>query len=231
MSISIGALTMLCVAALLHRLTRPAPRRPGQSPSNASSRPGPSDNDAVAAFEWAAGEIRSGTHPAAAVRRALERHPGVLAETRQSLDNGVSLSASVARESAGSDDERWFAHNLRLCDASSGSTADVLERAAAIARERRAWAAERRAVAAQARLSARLLTLVPIGFAAWGVVASPSVRAAYRATPLVLGCTLAGCLLNLIGWWWMRHLVTGLPTGGAGTGFSATAQAGRMGRA
>lgn len=210
----------ISVAALTTSAMRPPPRRPGTR-THAGPRRGDTESDAIAAFDWAAGEIRSGIHPAAAVRQALHRHPGVLTQVRRALDRGEPLSTSAER-AGDSVNEAWFAHALHLCEASSGSSAEVLERAVAVARERRAWAAERRAQAAQARLSARLLTLVPLAFAAWGTVSSPSVRAAYRATPLTFACTGTGIALNLVGWWWMRRLVDGR----ADPGTAATAHAG-----
>ena len=96
---------------------------------------------------------------------------------------------------------------LRAAHAAGGSGIDALERAAAVLRERRAWRHERRAQSAQARLSARLLTLLPPVFAAWGVAADGRVRTAYGASPLPAVCVLFGLALNLAGWWWMRQLV------------------------
>lgn len=209
MILLLSTLVFIGAAGLMASLLQTRPRLPRRARTDAVDRTSPSDHDAIAAFEWAAGEIRSGGHTTAAVHQALRRHPGVLTEVRRSLDRGGSLSDAVDVESAVSGDDRWFAHNLRLCEASSSSSAEVLERAVAIARERRAWSGERRALAAQARLSARLLTLVPAAFAVWGVASSPSVRAAYRVTPLTAACTAAGIALNVIGWWWMNRLVGG----------------------
>jgi Flp pilus assembly protein TadB len=56
-------------------------------------------------------------------------------------------------------------------------------------------------------LSARLLTALPLGFSAWGVLTSSSVRAAFRDTPLTAICLAVGLSLNALGWWWMRRLV------------------------
>jgi Flp pilus assembly protein TadB len=88
----------------------------------------------------------------------------------------------------------------------------VLEQAGGVLRERRAWQYERHAQAAQARLSARVLTWLPMAFAAWGIATSGRVRAAYSATPLTVWCTSAGIALNIVGWWWMRRIITGAPS-------------------
>jgi S1-C subfamily serine protease len=51
------------------------------------------------------------------------------------------------------------------------------------------------------------LTALPLGFSAWGVLTSSSVRAAFRDTPLTAICLAVGLSLNALGWWWMRRLV------------------------
>ncbi|MEZ5250945.1 MAG: hypothetical protein R2713_17555 [Ilumatobacteraceae bacterium] len=83
----------------------------------------------------------------------------------------------------------------------------MLERTSVVVRERRAWRAERLAQAAQARASARVLTLLPLAFAGWSVLSSPSVRAAYTTSGVVVVLSLIGVILNAIGWWWMRRVI------------------------
>jgi Flp pilus assembly protein TadB len=73
-------------------------------------------------------------------------------------------------------------------------------------RERAAVRAEAAAHAAQARLSARVLTVVPIGFAAWSATASHAFRRAV-ATPAGVTSAALGIVVNLVGWWWMHHIV------------------------
>ena len=169
-------------------------------------------DDAVAAFELVVGDIRSGASLHAAVVDALHRHREVLPWLREALDRGDPLEVALTREPAHEVDadrseDDWFAHGLSLCGITNGTGAEVLDRAVASARERRAWRAERRAQAAQALLSARLLTALPLGFSAWGVLTSSSVRAAFRDTPLTAICLAVGLSLNALGWWWMRRLV------------------------
>jgi Flp pilus assembly protein TadB len=85
----------------------------------------------------------------------------------------------------------------------------VLDRAVTVIRERRAWRHERHVHSAQARTSARVLTLLPLGFALWGLLTSPSVRTAYATSPVVIAVAATGIALNVAGWWWMRHVVNG----------------------
>jgi tight adherence protein B len=87
-----------------------------------------------------------------------------------------------------------------------GAAATTLESGAALLRERAAVRAEVVAHAAQARLSARVLTAVPLVFAAWSVAASRSFRAAVCSPPGAI-CATAGMLCNLTGWWWMGRIV------------------------
>ena len=71
---------------------------------------------------------------------------------------------------------------LRSCARFGGPAAAPLERAAATLRARDAVAAEQLAQSAQARLSARVLTLVPVALLALLAITDPKVRAAV-ATP------------------------------------------------
>ena len=88
-----------------------------------------------------------------------------------------------------------------------GPIAATLDEAAAVLRERAAAHAERQAHGAQSRLSARVLTVVPVGFALWSAVASQRTRDVYVATTAGGICALCGIALNLAGWLWMRRII------------------------
>ncbi len=88
-----------------------------------------------------------------------------------------------------------------------GPIAATLDEAAAVLRERAAARAERRAHAAQARLSARVLTIVPVGFAGWSVVASQRTRDVYLSSAAGGLCALCGLALNFAGWRWMHRII------------------------
>jgi tight adherence protein B len=88
-----------------------------------------------------------------------------------------------------------------------GPIAATLDAAAAVLRERAAARAERRAHSAQARISARVLTAVPLAFAMWNSLTSRTTRLLYASNQAVAVCAAGGLLLNAAGWWWMRKIV------------------------
>jgi Flp pilus assembly protein TadB len=88
-----------------------------------------------------------------------------------------------------------------------GPIAATLDEAAAVLRDRVAAHAERKAYGAQSRLSARVLTIVPLGFALWSAVASERTRDVYVATTAGGISAICGIALNVTGWLWMRHII------------------------
>ena len=90
--------------------------------------------------------------------------------------------------------------------AMGGPMALTIDAGASLLRERAAARADAIAHAAQARLSARVLTVVPVGFAAWSALTSGSFRTGI-ASAAGAGSATIGAVLNGIGWWWMRSLV------------------------
>jgi tight adherence protein B len=91
-----------------------------------------------------------------------------------------------------------------------GPAAEALDRTAAVLRQRDADAAERRVHAAQARLSATVLTVLPVATGALLLAFDGDVRRAVTGPvgSLLLGL---GLLLDMLGWWWMRRIVAGGP--------------------
>ena len=85
-----------------------------------------------------------------------------------------------------------------------GPAASALDRVADTLLARAAERAERRASSAQARLSARVLTLMPFGVLSVLVISEPSIRDVLT-TPAGTACTIGGCALSGLGWWWMRR--------------------------
>jgi Flp pilus assembly protein TadB len=71
---------------------------------------------------------------------------------------------------------------------------------------RRAERVGHQAHTTQARLSARVLTAVPVGFAALTAWSSPDVRNVY-ASAWGIALLAAGAALNLLGWSWMRVII------------------------
>ncbi len=100
---------------------------------------------------------------------------------------------------------------LELAARHGGATAASLDRAASAVRERRAVIAERAVQSAQARLSALVLTLLPIGFAVWTASTDRRVARFLAGSPLGWACLGVGLTLNLAGWAWMRLIIRGRP--------------------
>lgn len=90
-----------------------------------------------------------------------------------------------------------------------GSVSTPLERFAMSMRRRVSDELERGAQSAQARLSARVLTMVPVAMLALLLATDADVRAvlgeATGATAVGVGMTL-----NVTGGWWMRRIVSGV---------------------
>ena len=87
-----------------------------------------------------------------------------------------------------------------------GASAAPLDRAAAALRLRAVDDEERRSHSAQARLSAHVLTVIPVGMLALLVTTDPDVRAVV-VEPVGAACVATGLLLNATGWVWMRHTI------------------------
>lgn len=87
-----------------------------------------------------------------------------------------------------------------------GSAAPAIDRVAATLRQRAADRDERRVQAAQARLSAHVMTAVPVVMLALLVVSDGDVRTTL-ATPVGGACVVVGLTLNVVGWLWMRRIV------------------------
>lgn len=162
---------------------------------------------AAAALEAAVREVRSGSALTVAVRTALSTSPIVLPRLRTALERGEPLVTALAASPPASPSDTVVHRSLVVATTAGGDVAAVLEAGAEVLRERHAWALERHAQSAQARVSASVLTAVPVAFAALGLITSDRVRQAYTAVGATLPLTVAGVVVNLIGWWWMRRLV------------------------
>jgi tight adherence protein B len=154
-------------------------------------------------------DLRVGDGLAAATSSALHRHRGTLSTLRAALDAGAPLAAALGAARVADADERLVVQTLRVCERTGGRMGSAVDRAVLVLRERAAWERERAVQSAQARLSATVLTLLPLAFAAWGVVSSARIRRAYSEIPLCGVAAVVGVALNGIGWLWMRRLVRG----------------------
>lgn len=197
------------------------PARPPTAPpvSTATGRPtragrstaSTDDETAMAAWcEQAARALRAGASLARAVAdaSAAQPEPGkVFAPALHALGRGRALASAldtVAVEPG--DPAALVVVVLRAAAELGGPAAAPLERAALTLHARAAERAERRSASAQARLSARILTALPVSTLGLLVVAEPASRSAV-ASPAGTVCLAAGAAFNGAGWWWMRTLI------------------------
>ena len=174
-----------------------------------------------AVAEWCdalARSLRAGT----ALRSALisiEPTDPALADrsqdVRQALGRGATVSTAViglladatSRPRRQSPHLALAAAVLATSGSIGGPTAASLDRLAGALRLRVADGQERSAYSAQARLSAHVLTVVPLALLALLAVTDSNVRAVLsQRTGFAL--VSIGLALNLFGWWWMRCIVT-----------------------
>lgn len=123
------------------------------------------------------------------------------------LDRGVAVTDALAvRSSSVHIDVATVV--IRACAVHGGSAAEPLDRAAATLRARAADDADRHTHSAQARLSAIVMTTLPVAMLVLLAITSASTRAAVVSTPGLIAVVVGGAL-NVVGWRWMRHLIGG----------------------
>jgi Flp pilus assembly protein TadB len=176
------------------------PHQRGNDEVRLPRRPG---TDWARFLDTVAARVRGGTSLRTAFADAQRDHPV----------QGSAIRADARLDDLGTahttdPDEAVVVQVLSTAARLGGATAATVQAGASILRERRGAREEAAAHGAQARLSARVLTLVPLVFAAWSFAASASFRRAL-ATPAGMGAVLAGLGCNLVGWWWMRRIVRG----------------------
>jgi tight adherence protein B len=191
----------------------PSPAGPPRSLAGSirrRSRSGrPTDPGEVAAWcDRLARATRSGATLTAALRDAEPPARGdAVARIVLRLDRGASLSDAVRLD--GGDPNLDLALTVvRACAEQGGPPSEPIDRVAATLRGRAADLAERRTQSAQARLSAAVMTLLPIAMLAVLLVSSATVRTV-MSTRIGLLVLAAGLVLNLLGWRWMRRLIAG----------------------
>ena len=119
--------------------------------------------------------------------------------------SAASASVPLPADGVPSADLSIAHHAMALADQVGGTVAAAVDSAAATLRARQAVRDEVAAHSAQARLSVRVLTLLPFAVALW-TASSPRGRAAF-GSPAGVVCVVAGSVLAGIGWWWMRRLI------------------------
>jgi Flp pilus assembly protein TadB len=190
------ALTMVAVLAMWQRW---APHPNARSDGAPPPRPAPTDWAVVT--DAVAHNVRAGDSLRRAFQRTLEDHEpqGTV------IHRGASLDDVLAAHHA-DPDELVLVRALQTAWQIGGPSAQGVNAAAALLRERHALRAEAAAHSAQARASAHVLTSVPAVFSAFGAATSASFRAVV-VTPAGATAVAMGVALNLLGWSWMRRTV------------------------
>jgi Flp pilus assembly protein TadB len=123
------------------------------------------------------------------------------------LNDGSSLVDALAAAVTPDPDLAVTVQALSATAHLGGPIAATLDEAAAVVRERAAARAERQAHGSQARLSARVLTVVPVVFAAWSAIANQRTRDVYISTAAGGVSAAVGLTLNVAGWRWMKRII------------------------
>lgn len=126
----------------------------------------------------------------------------VLDHLAAEVRTGSSLAGALGTLSH---DDAVVVHALVTAHTVGGPVAATLDGAAVTLRERVALRADARAHSSTARLSASVLTTLPLAFAVWMAATSAPVRAVWLA-PVGVVCGTAGVALNTVGWVWMKRI-------------------------
>lgn len=204
-ALAAAAIVLLAALWWRPRLVAPRGRRPRRLrfAGRRRRRPTPTADQWAALLDAIAADIRSGASLTAACERATTRTDVAGMVIRPGCSPPFDTTASASGAAA---DEAIVLQSLSAAHTLGGPMAATLHAGAALLRERAAIRAEAQTHSAQARLSARVLTAVPVVFAAWSLLSSDSFRTA-ALSPLGLASTTLGGLCNLFGWYWMRRIV------------------------
>ena len=167
--------------------------------------PGP---EHVAAWcDGLAGAVRGGSTLSAAIGEVdpPSSCTATVETIRLALHRGASLRQACAIDSCPAQLDVALTV-IRACAGHGGSAAEPLSRTAATLRGRAADAAERRTQSAQARMSAVVMTILPVCMLSLLLLTSGSVRM-FVGSPDGFGVVVIGAALNVAGWRWMRHLI------------------------
>ena len=206
-TVVVGVTVGLLVALVTLRLTsRLHSRSRGHTPSRGGRRARRSPPDYAALLDAIARQVRSGRSLTGAVVDEIDRSTP-LSTVVDRLTDGHSLVDALAATVTPEADLALTVQALSATAHLGGPIAATLDAAAAVLRDRAAARAERMAYGSQARLSARVLTIVPVAFAVWSAVGSQRTRDVYISTAAGGVSALCGLALNLTGWQWMKRII------------------------
>lgn len=202
------------VAVLAALVTAPVPTLLGSAVAGAAlllsgmTRRGPSEaTDTAVLAERLASSLASGADPTRLVIELLD--DGDDTEVRRAIDDGEPLQTAIDRwaRSADHPDRRLLADAWAVAGSTGAGIAPALLRTTRTLRDRTAVDREIVALTAQARLSARVLTIVPIGFAVLVAIVDHRVRDLLVGTTAGRLGIVVGLLLDWIGARWMHRQV------------------------
>jgi tight adherence protein B len=162
-------------------------------------------------LEEVARHLRSGSSMADAVALAADAVPDPLATQwrgvidRHRLGSGMATALGEWEATSGLPGADLAVAAMTLGIDVGGARAAGIDSVAGTLRERQNLVAEIHAQGTQARLSALVVSLAPLVFAAFTATADRRTRAAL-GSPVGIGCLAAGLLLDGAGAWWMSRI-------------------------
>jgi tight adherence protein B len=199
---ALAALLVAMLSVAMAAVSTPPARTVAAGPRRARVRP----DDFAGFLDAVARQVRTGSSLGQAINAEAAAAPAFAAAAR-ALSDGAPVALALGEIRPSCPDMALTVQALAAVAQFGGPIAPTLDSAAQVLRERAAARAERRAHSAQARLSARVLTVVPVAFAVWNMATSEPSRAIYRSGPGV-ACAALGGLLNVAGWRWMNRAIT-----------------------
>lgn len=157
--------------------------------------------------------MRAGHAFAAAVRMVAEEMPDPLGQDFRMLfdemNYGVPAHTALAHlaERVPLPDVSYFAVAVMIQRESGGNLAELLDKIAAIVRERLKLHGEIRTLSAEGRLSAVILTALPFGVAAVVNVVNPRFMAVLWSDAAGLRMVGAALFMMVLGMVWMRKII------------------------
>lgn len=218
---STAAVLVGAIVAVVGHMVRPRPERCRPQPPESARRtprrprfrrraPRHQTGDIAAWCDRLARSVRGGNPLSIAIRSvdapvtAAEQFD----EIALALERGVPLERAATVTNA-HPDVALVLTVIRACATTGGPAAEPLDRAAGALRARAAESADRRIQSEQSRLSAVVMTVLPIAMLLILVATSPPVRHVVLS-PVGLVLVGSGSLLNLGGWTWMRRIISGV---------------------
>jgi tight adherence protein B len=153
--------------------------------------------------------LRAGSTLAGALHDVVPTDPvtaAVSAPIRLALERGRSVHDAVLRVDRPGEDLHLALTVLSTVARVGGPAGQAIDATAATLRQRADDRDTRAVQAAQARLSAHVMTALPLVMLAVLMSTDGDVRSAITG-PIGATCVALGLALNGIGWWWMRRIV------------------------